>query len=488
MLAEYQYESAWEALLGALRAARARLPGLSAGERLLAACSGGADSVVLLHGLVALRGPEHLAVAHVDHGLRPGARSDRDFVAALAEGLGLPLLERSLALGPPGRGRTGETRARELRYRAFAEMAGDWQAAALATGHHAGDQLETVLFRLLRGTGVAGLEGMPAARRLWLPAGPWVIRPLLEVQGAVLRAAAAEQGFAFVEDPTNQDRNITRNRIRHELLPLLGRSFGPGAAAALRLLSTDAARLQAALRAEGAGLLAGAATARFGPLLETRLPLPRTALAAEALVEAARQGLARLHPGRWTGAPPAFLERVRALLASPREGARALARGLGQVTLQRGEIVLLPHPLPGPLAENELGVPGETELLPGLRLVARLEPAPSAEALRAAAPFGAWLDEAAVSPPLRVRPRRPEDRFHPLGAPRALSLKRFLVARKVPWWLKDLLPLVVDGSGRILWVAGLEVCHPARIQPRSEAALALEIRGADSAGRAASRP
>ncbi len=470
-----QQVSAWPQAVAALEKALAELPGLARGERLLAACSGGADSVVLLEALLEVRGGEGLALAHVDHGMRPGSGKDRAFVEALARKKGLPFLVRPLRMGPPRAGTTGETKARELRYGAFAEMAREWGAGAVATAHHASDQVETILFRVFRGTGIAGLEGMPAARRLWLPRGPWVVRPLLGVQGGVIREAARERGLAFVEDPTNRETNATRNRIRHEVLPLLLDRLGPKVLRALGTLSREAARFQGALREEARALLEGAARFRWGPLEEIRLPLPRRPLEAEVLVEAVRQGVRRLYPERWIGPPPVFLEAAREVAWKGREGARAEARGLAAAAVHRGELVLFRLPLPGPLAEARLEGPGRAEVLPGLTLeVAGPVAPPAPKVLKGEAPYRVWLDGEALEFPLTLRSRRPGDRFQPLGTGSPRSLKGFLVARKVPWWRKDLLPLVVDGKGRIAWVAGVEISHIHRVRAGKAWSLAVK--------------
>ena len=460
-----QKEPAWQEVLEALAGAAGKMPGLAPGKRLLVACSGGADSVVLLQGLLETRGKEGLGVAHVDHGMRPGSEKDREFVESLAGDLGLPFLVRPLRMGTPRGGSTGETRARELRYRAFMEMAREWKAGALATAHHASDQVETILFRIFRGTGIAGLEGMPQARRLWLPDGPWVVRPLLEVPGEVIRAAARERGLPFVEDPTNQETNATRNRIRHEVLPLLMNRLGPRVLQALHTLSADAARLQETLRAEAGDLLDRVGIQDFGPLREIHLPLPSRPLDLEILVEALRQGVRRLYPDRWIGPPPVFLEACRKLARKGREGARAEARGLAAAVLYRGEMVLFPLPLPGPLPEISLPGPEEVEILPGLQL--KIEgpvPPPDRKAVREAAPFQVYLDARELTFPLTIRSRRQGDEFQPLGTSAPRSLKNFLVSRKVPWWRKDLVPLAVDARGRIAWVAGVEISHPHRVK------------------------
>lgn len=469
-----QEEPAWLEVSEALARASRTLPGLAKGERLLAACSGGADSVVLLEALLEARGAEGLAVAHVDHGMRPDSGKDRAFVENLAAKKGLPFLVRPLRMGPPRAGTTGETKARELRYRALAEMAREWRAQAVATAHHASDQVETILFRIFRGTGIAGLEGMPASRRLWLPGGPWVVRPLLQVPGEVIRRAARERGLAFVEDPTNRETNATRNLIRHEILPLLVDRLGPKVLRALETLSREAARFQGALRSEARDLLERAGTFQLGPHREIHLPLPGPGLEAEILVEAVRQGVRRLYPDRWIGPPPVFLEACREVALKGRQGARAEARGLAAAAVHRGKLVLFRLPLPGPLPEVRLEGPGRAELLAGLTLAVEGPfPLPDPGTLKKDAPWKVWLDPEELAFPLTLRSRRPGDRFQPLGTTAPRSLKGFLVSRKIPWWRKDLHPLVVDAKGRIAWVAGVEISQVHKGRDKTAYSLSL---------------
>ena len=459
-----QYISPWRAVLRALERSLAEHPELAPGRRVLAACSGGADSVVLVRGLLAVRGGEGLALAHVDHGLRPSSGRDREFTGELARELGLPLLTRRLELGAPAPDRTGETTAREGRYRALVELARQWEAAAVATGHHRSDQLETVLFRILRGTGIAGLEGMPARRTLHRPAGALLIRPLLEVPGSRLRDAAREEGFPFVEDPTNRSPRATRNRIRLDLLPRLERDFGGRVPAALRALIADAGRVREAIREGSRRVLAAAERKRLGSLVETWLPPAGDALDRELTLEAIRRVVQENDPERWVGAPPAFLLACRVLLERGAEGKRALAPGRAQAWFHEGRLVVLPDPLPPPPGAGELSLPGYREVLPGLAIRARRAPeAPPPAQLRRDAPNRVWLDARRAAPPLQVRPRCEGDRFQPLGTETPRALKDFLIGRKVPRWRRPLLPLVTDRGGRILWVAGIEIDHRARI-------------------------
>lgn len=188
---------------------------------LLVAVSGGADSMVLLHCLVQIRpalGLE-LVVGHVDHALRPSSRDDAAFVAHRAGSLGLRVVMeradvRKVALE---RGQTIEEAAREVRYRLLAQMARRLGSSRVATAHTATDQAETVLMRLIRGTGPTGLSGVEPLRD------DGFIRPLLCATRDEVRRYALDRAILFREDPTNRDVRWLRNRVRAEVLPVLRR-------------------------------------------------------------------------------------------------------------------------------------------------------------------------------------------------------------------------------------------------------------------------
>lgn len=225
---------------------------LEPGQRVLVAVSGGRDSMVLLDCLWRLRASlalDALGVAHVDHGLRPESAADARWVAEQAAGRGLPFLLRRVRIA---RGRRSlEEAARAARYRALVDMAAEFGAHRVALAHHAGDQAETVLLRLLAGAGLHGLAGMRPRRGRF-------VRPLLAVTPDRLAAYAAARGLSWRDDPTNRDLAIRRNRVRHRLLPLLEAEFNP------RVIPT-LARVASALAAEADRL------ARRTRALEARL-------------------------------------------------------------------------------------------------------------------------------------------------------------------------------------------------------------------------
>ncbi len=209
-------------------------------RELVLACSGGADSTALVGLLHLLAGPEHLTLtlAHVDHRLRAASGADAEHVARTAAGLGLACDVRHLALAPgPGL----PARAREARRAALLAVAAARGAPAIALGHTATDQAETLLMHATRGCGLEGL----AAMRPWDP--PW-LRPLLELSRADTRALCERLELPFVDDPTNADVEQPRVRVRERVLPLL-RAGNPHAERALAGLATHARDAEDALQA-----------------------------------------------------------------------------------------------------------------------------------------------------------------------------------------------------------------------------------------------
>ncbi|MGH9467308.1 MAG: tRNA lysidine(34) synthetase TilS [Terriglobales bacterium] len=199
---------------------------LGPGDRVAVAVSGGADSVallLLLHAAGARRGWQ-ISVAHFDHAWRAESSADAEFVQALADRLGLPLHSGRAAAAPA---QDREQQARRQRYAFFASLIAASSADRVATAHTADDQAETVLLRLLRGCSPAGLAGILPRRN------DGIIRPLLGLGRAQLRAWLAERNETWREDPSNADLRHARNLLRHRFLPELAAGFNPALAAHL---------------------------------------------------------------------------------------------------------------------------------------------------------------------------------------------------------------------------------------------------------------
>ena len=222
-------------------------------EVVLVAVSGGADSAALVRALWRLRPAAaggRLVVAHLNHLLR-GEESDADetFVRNVAAELGLECIVERVGANAAAkqRGDGVEEAARTLRYEFLARAAGTIGARYLATAHTLDDQAETVLQRILRGTGLAGLAGIPKARSA-AGGGIGLVRPMLNIRRSEVLEYLASLGHAYREDSSNTDRAYSRNRVRHDLLPQLAREYNPRIVETLAHLATQAEVAQAALR------------------------------------------------------------------------------------------------------------------------------------------------------------------------------------------------------------------------------------------------
>ena len=221
------------------------------GRVVVAAVSGGADSVALVRMLAGLKEhrPRQVVLAHFDHRLRPNSADDVRFVADLARRIELPFEvgQADVAALAQEQGDGIEAAARKARYEFLEHVADSHRANFIATGHTADDQAETVLHRILRGTGVAGLRGIHEIRSLFGRQDIYLVRPMLTIRHDEAIAYLSEIGQPFCEDPSNLDPRFTRNRIRHQLLPLLEREYHRNVVEALLRLSETAAGAQSAI-------------------------------------------------------------------------------------------------------------------------------------------------------------------------------------------------------------------------------------------------
>jgi len=431
---------------------------LAGGESVLVAVSGGADSVALLHVLATLAPAWGLRLhtLHVDHGLRADSARDAEFVRRLGERLGIPVDVATVTVERRG---SLEAAARAARYAALAACADRVGAARIALGHTADDQAETALMRVLQGAGLRGLAGIPPVRDR-------IIRPLIECRRADLIAELRQAGLEWVEDPSNQDPKFLRNRIRHELLPLLAESYNPGIAdalarvAALTREAVNALERTAAVELERLAAVGdGAVTLPLGALRT----LPRQ-VAAEVLRQAAGRLGSRAPLRAWAH------RGLRRVLVEP---APRRPFRLGGVTLEvSGPRVRLSLAALPALVERALAVPGRVELPEiGAALVATL-----VEAERYVIPDEACrvaFDADELPPALVVRPRRAGDGVEPFGGGRR-KLKDLLIDAKVPRWERDRVP-VIEAAGRTLWVAGVRRGAAAPVTAHTRRVLELAL-------------
>ncbi len=402
------------------------------GSGVLCALSGGADSMYLLCRL--LEGRERygwrVCAAHLNHGLRETAGRDEKFVRDWCGRRGVPLAVgfEDVAGYARREGLSLEEAGRTLRYRFLGQAALEAGCPLIATGHHAGDSAETVLMNLIRGCGLKGLAGIPERRDN-------IVRPMLEVSRGEIEAYLKEHGVPHVEDETNDDVNYTRNKVRHQLLPLL-EELNPQAAAhiaaAARRLREDEEELSrqaAPLAAEGLDIPDGVAL----PVRVLReAPRPLALRACAGLLE--RAGL---------GAQAVHLERVLALALGDDPSAGADLPG-GRAYRQYELLVLAPGADPEPPAPAQLR---EGEQAWGeWRIWCTPAPCPAKAYI---SPWEFYLRPEAYL----VRPRREGDRLT-LGRRPEKTVKKLMIEGKVPARRRARVPVLALG-GRAAAVGGL---------------------------------
>ena len=427
----------------------ARLAALPADTPVLLALSGGADSRALLHLLAKERekNPFPLFLAHVNHGIRgEEAERDRAFCASLAERYACRIffLDVDLPALACESGRSLEEEGRRVRYEFFARVMRENAIPLLATAHHADDNLETVLFRFTRGTGLSGLSGIRPIRPF---AEGSLVRPLLTVSRREIEDYCREEGLEYVTDSTNQEPLCDRNRIRGEVLPPL-RSLRPS-------LTATSVRTLAALR-EDEALLCSLADDAFPKVrTPTGLSIARLSALPGPL---SRRILSRFLTEEGFPSPTAVhLDAIRSLLSHPAENASLSLPGPVSVRIEQGELHLLSSPArpaqenaplwePFPLSTGEFSLPLDREGRFFAHVLIesgeKIHNSPTTQFTKFTLPSVILMKEC------RIRPRRDGDRILRGGMHR--PLRRLWADAGVPARLREALPVLEDAEG-ILW-------------------------------------
>jgi len=467
---------------------------ISPGDLVIIAVSGGPDSMCLLHALSVLRAELGFSahVAHLNHHMREQAPRDAAMVEEAARTLGIPCtIGHADVFGlAKERGIGLEEAGRVARYDFFRglkkDLAGERShsdSVRIALGHNQNDQAETVLMRLLRGSGTSGLAGIP-------PVNGDIIRPLIDVPRDVIEEYCREHGLPNITDVYNLDLKYTRNRIRYETLPSLAASFNPSLVETLadtaKALRWDADYLNA--EAEKAfqriSRKEGRVTSVDEALLGTTPPAISSRIVEKAWLEC-------------SGSDTSLgLKHVANLL----EGAQTVSLPEGvSVFRHKGFLRFCPAPaevdvpLPDPAAQGTSGV---TVYVPelGVTIILRLVEGEEAEkakdmALRRQSEHSVYtsgyefclepvvyMDYNELDGPLHLRTRRRGDRFSPLGMNgKSQKLQDFFTAQRLPRFYRDLVPLVTDGAD-IVWVGGFRLSEKCKLHRNSHRLLRAEMR------------
>ncbi|MEO5741214.1 MAG: tRNA lysidine(34) synthetase TilS, partial [Vicinamibacterales bacterium] len=415
--------------------------------------------------------------AHLNHQLR-GADADADaqFCRDLAAGLDMPIDMESIDVAALARdtGTSLEHAAHTARYAFFDRAADRLGATAIAVAHTKDDQAETFLLRLLRGAGPRGLSGMH-------PRAGLVVRPFIETSRSEVRAFLLTAGIPFREDASNADLAIPRNRIRHELLPLLEARFSPGI--------VDALDRAASIAREDAEYLEDAAR-----------------LAASRLISHATRGV-ELDAGALVAEPPAIARRVIRLAQQMAAGSDrfigfdageavrrfAVSKSTGQLDLpghrvnRRGQSLVLTgsrgreKPVRAADFMYALEVPGQVSVPEAACAIsADPRPVPSGRSANEVWRLAGRSDEAVIearrlAAPLAVRNRRPGDMFRPLGLHGRKTLQDFFVDAKIDRFEREITPVIVDSAGQIVWIAGHALAEEFRVTAATRDVVILKL-------------
>ncbi len=454
--------------------------GLEKGKQVLAGVSGGPDSLCLLSSLH--EAGWQVIAAHFNHQLRPEAAAEAAAVEAIAAQMGVPFI------GGAGDVRAYaeqhrlsiETAARELRYRFLFEQARRYKAQAVAVGHTADDQVETVLMHFLRGAGLNGLKGMPYRTVLKdFDAGIPLVRPLLDTWRAETVSYCQQRRLEPHYDASNESTDFLRNRLRHELIPAL-ETYNPRFREAVwrtgKTLSSDHELLSNLLQP----IWESAKMRQADAYLELDLKYV-TAQPRGVQMHILQRTAQALLPNCDVGFDD--LQRVTALVADPAQERGDFTGGL--VLFKEGSRLCAARSendvprdqwpqMPEGAEAIRVTVPCNVTLDSGWTFSATSNGA-LPESWKDANPFEAWIDPSSLPQQLELRVRRDGDRFEPLGMDgHSQKLSDFFVNSKMPARARDHWPLLCAGN-RVIWVPGFRPADAVRVHAETKAILQLAV-------------
>ena len=437
-------------ILSALR----QLAPVTAGDRYIVAISGGVDSVVLAY-LCKEAGLE-IVLAHCNFQLR-GAESDRDeaLVRKLAAGWKVPVAVNKIDLA--GYATTHrlsiQEAARQFRYEWFASLAGQSPSTSwILTAHHADDNAETVAMHFFRGTGLAGLTGIPARQGA-------VLRPLLSIWRNEILQLATENGLEYAEDSSNATEKYTRNYFRHTILPAVEKVY-PKAKENLvdtigRFTDIEALYKQCVDRLRGALLLKKGA--EYTITVRTLQRYPGQALLHELFTP--------------FGFSSGQLGEIQKLCKASTGAQLAAADGAYRLIRNRNLLLLSPT---RPDTATTLWIEPSDKTVRFAGGVLSFSALPYTGQTPSTSPTEAWLDAKAVVYPLVLRPWKPGDYFYPLGMRKKKKLSRFFIDQKRSLSEKET-TWVIESQGKIVWVVGMRIDDRAKISAKTRQVVCVSV-------------
>ncbi len=442
-------------------------------QRLIVGVSGGPDSLALLHLLAQMTSSRRLLVAHLNHGLRPSADAEAEFVRITAEKWGIPcVIEKTdVANWARDQGLSLEEAGRNKRYQFFARLAAENNISLVAVGHHADDQVESILMHILRGSGLAGLRGM-------LPFGPMpgapevtLIRPFLQVDRAEIEEYCRQNDLRPLQDASNQDTTFFRNRLRHELIPILA-DYNPQIKGRLQHM--------AAVISADYQLLDQLVDKTWTELIleenDNWLSLDRAGWLALPLGmkrSLLRKAVWRLQPSL-RDVSFQTIEQARLIVEEGPTGSQATLPGGLILTVEFDRLTLAADPNTIPLEYPQMAVdtlfplpvPGQLSLANQWEIEATNADTISLDHVLATKdPWRVYVD--VKDQPLMVRPRKPGERFQPLGMEgHSARVQDVMINRKIPGRARPLWPIVASPN-HLIWLVGHHIDERAKTTAES---------------------
>ena len=438
---------------------------LERGDCVIVAVSGGADSVCLLDILSTLRetlGIE-LVVAHFDHGLRPDEDEyETDFVNSLAASFDCNFVTKKAGPSLNPEGASLEETARDIRYRFFNEVKAQFSAQKIATGHNLNDQAETVLMRLLRGSGPSGLSGIPPVRDTH------IIRPLIEVTRREIESYLSGRGLSHITDSSNSETKHLRNEIRLNLLPQLEK-YQPRIVEIL-------GRTAGITREENTWLEGKAERwikkwAETGSDNENALPLSRFKGLPEPLKNHVLRQALKTTAGSLRRVSLLHIQAIKQIASGSRPQAEVTLPSAFVAKREYGRLIFLKSKpeKPEPFCYI-IDAPGAFDLETSGSTMKLEEVERKALPKLTTDPWTACLDADLITYPLMLRNFRAGDRFVPLGMTGRKKLKNFFIDMKIPSHIRERIPILTRENEPI-WVCGLRIDDRYKVTSKTKTVL-----------------
>lgn len=460
------------------------------GEVVVCGVSGGPDSIAMLNALKEINDATgygwKIIAAHVNHGLRGNeADQDEQFVRTHAEALGVQCIVRKVDVRKvKAEGKmTLEEAGRKARYMLLRQIAAELHAQKIAVGHTADDQAETVLFRVIRGSALRGLRGIPPIRIISRRQELFIVRPLIDLRRNEVIEYLTARSIPYRTDSSNFDTRIARNFIRHTLIPLIEKNLNPSLRSSLVKLGQISAASYGVLREVSREFLESvrlSSTKGYVYLNVEELNKYPAIVQSFIFEHAIKEVL---------GKPPniGFVNYVDIIRVASTETS--------------GKVVMLPDGLrvakygntlrfykevkaelkPLDLQKKKLAVPGSVQIKPlGYEISATILKSRTEDWLKEF-----WADKTAkeevvdfnkIAFPIYVRFRKKGEKFRPLGFSGDVRLKDFFSSAKVPKDERDRVPLIVDANDNILWVVGFRVSDTCRVDDKTKKMVRFTVR------------